>query len=121
MRTCVTALHHLIVALLVGRDEDDLGPEAVPRLLEQLDAVGPAAALLGVPQDPALRLDVLVDQARDGGAKGGLLVGADPDEEPVGALDAGRQRGADPGPGAYADSSLEHGRGVSDAGCELRG
>lgn len=33
-RTFAAALHHLVIALLVGRDEDDLGAEAVPHLLQ---------------------------------------------------------------------------------------
>lgn len=81
-RTCAATLHHLVVALPVGSDEDDLGAEAVPRLLEQLDRVGPPAALLGVPEDHALGRDVVVDEARDGRPEGLFLVGPDPDEEP---------------------------------------
>ncbi len=69
--------------MLVRRDEDDLGAEAVPDLAQQLDGVRPPAALLRVPQDHALRRDVVVDEARDGRAEGAFLVGADPDEEPV--------------------------------------
>lgn len=58
---------------------------------------------------------MLLDQAGDGGPKGALLVGADPDEEPVWALDAGRESGADAGTRADADAALEHGGGVADA------
>jgi hypothetical protein len=60
---------------------------------------------------------VLLDQAGDGRAKGAFLVGPDPDEEPVGALDAGGERGADACARADADAALEHGGGVADAGC----
>ena len=51
---------------------------------------------------------MLLDEAGDGWAEGAFLVGADPDEEPVGALDAGGERGADAGAGADADAALEH-------------
>jgi hypothetical protein len=82
-RTFATALHHLIITRHIRRDEDDVGLPGLPRVLDELHAVGPPATLLGVPQDHALGLDVVVDQAEDGGAKRLFLVGADPDEEPV--------------------------------------
>jgi hypothetical protein len=49
-------------------------------------------------------------------AKGALLVGSNPDEEPVGRLDAGGERGADAGAGADADAAGEHGGSVAYAG-----
>ena len=82
-RTRTAALHHLVVALLVGGDKDDLGPEAVPHLAEQLDRVRPASPLLRVPQDHALGRDVLVDEPRYRRSESLFLVGPDPDEEPV--------------------------------------
>ena len=111
-----TPLHHLIIALLITRDENNLCAEPRPRILQQLHRVGPAASLLRVPEDHALGLDVLLDEARDGGAEGAFLVGSDPDEEPVGGLDAGGERGADACAGADADAALEHCGGVADAG-----
>lgn len=77
------ALHHLIVALLVGGDEDDLGAEAVPRLLEELERVGTAAALPRIPEDHAAGLNVSVDEAADSWAEGLFLIGPDPNEEPA--------------------------------------
>ena len=76
-------MHHLVVAQLVGRDEDDLGPEAYPRLLEELHGIRPSTLLLRVPEDHSLRLDVLVDETRDRWSKGSFLIGAYPDEEPT--------------------------------------
>lgn len=61
MQACgSTALHHLIVALHIRRDEDDLCAEPRPRILEQRHGVRAAAALLRVPQDHALGFDVVV-------------------------------------------------------------
>ena len=134
--TCCAPLHHLVVALFVGGNENDLGTEALPGILEQLHCVGSAAALLRVPEDHALGLDVLVDQPRDSGTKSPLLVGSYPNEEPkvtmsvkwdfqkrhdtgsgipVRALDASGQSRADACSGADSDPTLEHGGGMSDA------
>lgn len=57
-----------------------------------------------------------MDEARDGRPERALLVGADPDEEPIWALDAGRQRSADTGARADADTPAEHGGRMADAG-----
>lgn len=132
--TSETPLHHLVVARHVGGDEDDLGAEAVPRVREQLDRVGAAAALLGVPEDHPLGLDVVVDESGDRRPECLLLVGADPDEEPkrgsgaaaerprtvkgyvpIRALDAGRKRRADARACAHADAPLVHRRRMPDA------
>lgn len=69
-----TALHHLIVALHVACDEDNLSAETLPRIAQQSHCVRAAASLLAVPQNHALGLDMLVDQARDSGSKCALLV-----------------------------------------------
>lgn len=110
-----TTLHHLIVSLHIRRDEDDLRAKPRPCIFEQLHRIWTPASLLRVPKNHALRLNVLLDQASDGRPKGALLVGADPDKEPVWALDAGRESGADAGARADADAALEHGGGVADA------
>lgn len=136
-RTCAAALHHLIVALPVGGDENDLSAEAVPHLLEQFDRVWPSSSLLRVPEDHPLGRDVLVDEARDGRSECLFLVGTDPDEEPedkrrqknetvrfvsfkqdlpIWALDTGGKRRPDTGSGANANASLKHGGSVPDAG-----
>jgi hypothetical protein len=60
---------------------------------------------------------MLLDEAGDSGSESAFLVGADPDEEPVGGLDAGGKRGANAGACAYADAAFEHGGGVTDASC----
>ena len=83
-RTRAATLHHLVVALPVGRDEDDLSPEAVPHLLEQFDRVWSASPLLRVPEYHALGRDVVVDEARYRRSERLFLVGTDPDEEPGG-------------------------------------
>lgn len=59
----LTALHHLIITLRIAGDEDDLGAKPLPRILEELHGIRPATALLGIPQDHALRLNVVVDEA----------------------------------------------------------
>jgi len=112
-----TSLHHLIVALAVARNEDDLSAESLPCISQQLHCVRAATPLLAVPEDHALGLNVLVDETCDGGAECALLVGADPDKEPVGGLDAGREGGANASTGADADTAFEHRGGVADAGC----
>jgi len=112
-----TPLHHLIIPLAITRDENNLGAKARPRIAQQLHRVRAAAALLRVPQDHALGLNVFFDHAGDGGPKGAFLVGSDPDEEPVGRLDAGGECGADSCARADADAAREHGGGVADAGC----
>jgi len=112
-----TPLHHLIVALAVARNEDDLSAESLPCISQQLHGVRTATPLLAVPEDHALGLDVLMDETCDGGAECALLVGADPDEEPVGGLNAGGEGGADASTGADTDAAFEHCRGVADAGC----
>ena len=113
-----TPLHHLIVALAVARNEDDLSAESLPCISQQLHGVRTATPLLAVPEDHALGLDVLMDETCDGGAECALLVGADPDKEPVGGLDAGREGGANASTGADADTAFEHRGGVADAGCD---
>ena len=103
-----TPLHHLIVTLHIACDVDDLGTPALPGIFEQLYAVRSTSSLLRVPQDHALRLDVFPDQPRDGGAKGALLIRADPDQEPVGALYACRECGADACSGTDTDAAFVH-------------
>jgi hypothetical protein len=112
-----TSLHHLIISLRIRRDENNLGAKPCPSVPQQLHSIGPTATLLRVPKYHALGLNVLVNEAGDGRAKGALLVGPDPDKEPVGRLDAGGESGADAGAGADADASGEHGGSVAYAGC----
>ena len=83
-RTRAATLHHLVVALSVGRDEDDLGAEAVPHLLEQFDRVWAASPLLRVPEYHALGRDVVVDEPSYRRSECLFLIGTDPDEEPDG-------------------------------------
>ena len=109
------ALHHLVIALHVGGNEDDLSPKSRPRILKEFHRVWSSAALLRVPENHSFGFDVFVDQTCDGRAEGLLLIGAYPDEKPVWALDASRQRCPNAGSGADADSSLEHRGGVADA------
>ena len=109
-----TPLHHLIIALLITRNEDDLGSPALPRLLQQLHAIWPTASLLRIPEDHAFGLDMLFDEGVDCGTEGAFLVGADPDQEPVGRLDAGGECGTNARSCADADSASVHGGGVAD-------
>jgi hypothetical protein len=113
-----TPLHHFVIALTVRRDENNLCAKPRPRISQQLHRIRASTSLFAVPEDHALRFNVLLDQAGDGGAESTFLVGADPDEEPVGGLDAGGERGADACAGADADAAFEHGGCVADASCE---
>ncbi len=81
-RTFAATLHHLIVALLVGGDENDLGSKALPCVLEELHGVWSPASFLRVPQNHSLGLDMFVDQTSYGWSKGFLLIRAYPNEEP---------------------------------------
>lgn len=80
--TSKTALHHFVVALLVGRYEDDLSAEVLVDALQELQGIWPAAPLLGVPEDHAIGLNVLVDETTDRRPECLFLVRPDPDEEP---------------------------------------
>jgi hypothetical protein len=57
-----------------------------------------------------------VDELRNGRPERLLLVGADPDQVPIGALDACRQGSAETSAGADADAALVQRRCVRDAG-----
>jgi hypothetical protein len=59
--TCMTALYHLIIALLIGSNEDDLGSKARPRLFEELHSIWSSSSFFRVPEDHSLGLDVFVD------------------------------------------------------------
>lgn len=83
-----TPLHHLIITLHVARDIYDLSTPTLPSIFEQLDAIRSTSTLLRIPQNHPFGFDMFPDKASDGRSEGTLLVGADPDEEPVGALDA---------------------------------
>lgn len=61
VRTCTATLHHLIIALHVGGDEDDLGSETRPRVFEELYGIWSSSSFLRVPKDHSLGLDVIVD------------------------------------------------------------
>jgi hypothetical protein len=74
-----TPLHHLIVALTVARNEDDLSTKSLPCVSQQLHRVRAATPLLAVPEDHALGLNVLMDETCDCGAKCAFLIRADPD------------------------------------------
>ena len=85
---CATPLHHLIITLHVTRDVNNLSTPALPRIFEQLDTIRSTAAFLRVPENHPFGLNMFPDEASDSRPEGALLVGADPDEEPVGALNA---------------------------------
>ena len=115
---CAATLHHLIVALHVGGDEDDLGAKPRPCVSKKLHGVWPSSSFLRVPEDHSLGFDMLSNQTRNRGSECLLLIRAYPNEKPVWTLDAGGQCCADTGSSADTDSSLEHGRGMSDASCD---
>lgn len=103
------SLHHLVIALLVAGDEDDFGSKALPRVSQQLHGVRSSAALLAVPENHALGFNVPVDEPRHGRAKGAFLVRPNPNQEPVGRLDAGGEGSPNAGACADTDSALKHG------------
>lgn len=110
----LAALHDFAVADVVGRDEDDLRVPAVECLLEDLHCVWTAAAQLAIPEEKALRAYVAVDESGDGGPECLFLVGADPDEEPVGALQARREGSSNAGTCANAHAAVIQCRRVRD-------
>lgn len=87
-------------------------------LLEDLHCVWTTAAQLAIPKHQALWSNVPVDETGDSGTKGLLLIRADPDQEPVGGLQASREGSADAGSGADADTSVVQRRRVGNT-CEL--
>lgn len=82
--TFAATLHHLIIALHVGRDEDDLGSKTRPSLFQELHGIWSSSSFLRVPEDHSLRLDMLADQTRNRWSERFLLIRAYPDEEPKG-------------------------------------
>lgn len=79
----LAALHHLLVAHPVGRDEHHLRPPRIVRLLDELHDIRASSSLLRVPESHALRLDTALDETGDGGAERLLLVRTYPDQVPV--------------------------------------
>jgi hypothetical protein len=102
----LATLHELAVALEIRSNEDNLSTPKVVCILDELHHVWTLAPFLAVPEAEALWLDVIVDELGDGGTEGLLLVRADPDQIPIFALDARRQRSAEPSAGADADTAL---------------
>ena len=117
-RTCSAPLHHFVITLLIGGDEDDFGAKARPCVSEEFHGIWSSSSFLRVPEDHSLGFDVLSNQTRNRGSECLLLIRAYPNEKPVWTLDAGGQCCADTGSSADTDSSLEHGRGMSDASCD---
>jgi hypothetical protein len=46
IRTCTTTLYHLIIALHIGGNEDDLGPKARPRVFQELHSIWSSSLFL---------------------------------------------------------------------------
>lgn len=92
------------------------GAPALVRVSQEFHRVRSPAELLRVPEHPPLGLDVFLDQAADDRSERAHLVASDPDEEPVGALDARREGRADAGPGAHADAAFVQCGGIGHAG-----
>lgn len=113
-RTCATALHHLVIALHVARNEDDLCLPHVPSFLEQIHNIRTSASLLTIPQYHTIRLDIIVDQTSDRRPERPLLIRSNPNEKPVGRLNAGRQGSTDTCACTDTNAATEHGRGVTD-------
>jgi hypothetical protein len=132
-RTRTATLHHLIITLPIGGNEDDLGSKARPCLFEELHGIWSSSSFLRVPKDHSLWLDMFADHTRYRWSKGFLLIRAYPNEKPsrisenpvqkrwlesgvpIWALDAGGQRCPDTGSGADADSSFKHRGGMPNA------
>lgn len=79
--TRTATLNHLIIASLIRGNEDDFRLKIRIDIFQQLHGVR-TPSLFRVPEDASLRLDVLVNEARNRRAKCLLLVRADPDQKP---------------------------------------
>lgn len=86
------------------------------RVAHKLHHIRPAAPLLVVPQTQTLRPQVGVDEPADCRPKCLLLVAADPDEIPVRALQARRERRAQASASADTDTACVERRCVRDTG-----
>ena len=82
------------------------------RFLNQAHRVRTATELLRVPKYTALRRDILDNQIMYRRAKCRNLVGPDPDQEPLVALDACREARAYACPRADTDTSAIYFRGI---------
>lgn len=105
-------LHKLLIALEIRRNKHDLSTKALIRLLHKLHHIRPPTPLFRIPETHPLRLDPLLDQAADRRPERLLLVGADPDEVPVLALQTCREGGTETCAGAYADPASVERRGI---------
>ena len=105
---CATTLHHLIIALHVGRDENNLGSKPSPRIFKKLHGVGPSSSLLRIPENHPLGFDVLSYQTCNRGSERPLLVRAYPYEKPVWALYTRGKCCSNTSPGADTNPSLKH-------------
>lgn len=83
-----TPLHHLVITLHITRDVDNFCSPALPCIFQQLNAIRPAAPLLRVPENHPFGLDMFPDETGDRRSESALLIRADPDQEPVGTLNA---------------------------------
>ena len=88
--TFLAALHELSITLRVRSDDHDLRIERLVDILEDLHRIRSPTFLLCVEQDVPLLWDPALDHIEEDGSERVLEVGADPDEEPVVELDAGR-------------------------------
>jgi hypothetical protein len=61
VRTCTATLHHLIVALPVGGNKNDLGSKTFPRIFEEFHSIWSSATLFRVPKYHSPGLYMFVD------------------------------------------------------------
>lgn len=118
-------MHHLVIALHVGGNENDLCPKTRPCVFEELHGIWSSSPFLRVPKYHSLRFDVVVNESAYRWAKSLLLVWTYPDKEPnrksdkgrkhvdefgvpIWALNTGGQRGPNTGSSANTDPSFKH-------------
>ena len=121
----LAALHQLGIPLRIRRDDNDwrrcksalngvssdcprtFSLKSVIDIAEHLHDIWPATLVLGVEEDVPVARNIAVDDIEEDRTKGIFQVGANPDQEPVIELHAGRQHRTDAGPGADADPTAE--------------
>lgn len=59
--TCTASLHHLIVALHVGSNENNLCSETLPSVLEKLHRIWSSTSFFRVPENHSFWINVFAD------------------------------------------------------------
>jgi len=108
-------LHKLLVTLVVRGDKYNFSIPGLVDFSQYLKGVRSAFSGFGVPKDASLGAEIVVDERRNGRTEGFLHITSDPDQEPVGGLEACGESCAETSTGTHTDTSLVDGRGVGNA------